>query len=161
MSDEPSICVAGEGAGVRLMQLGAIVFLLGLLSGFVTGAMDNPRLGLSAHLQGMTNGTFLLAAGAVWGQVRLPAWLKRIAFWMFAVGTTANWLTVQLAAIWGAGLMMPIAAPGYEAETWQETIVSAGLIGVALTMTIGAVLFAAGLLRAVPTAARTAGRGPE
>lgn len=144
--------VAGDRTGERLLQLGAVLFLLGLLSGFVTGAMENPRMGLSAHLQGLTNGTFLLAAGAVWGRVNLPASLKRLAFWTFAFGTTANWLTVQLAALWGAGSMMPLAAPGLQAETWQEQIVTIGLLGVSLTMVIGAVLLVAGLLRAAPGA---------
>ncbi|TGY87810.1 hydrogenase [Marinicauda algicola] len=133
--------------GLRLMQLGAVLFVLGLLSGFVTGAMENPRMGLSAHLQGITNGTFLLAAGAVWGRVQLPGTLKALAFWLFAAGTTGNWLTVQLAALWGAGSMMPLAAPGFVAEPWQEQVVTAGLLAVSVTMLAGGVLLAAGLLR--------------
>lgn len=137
-----------QGAeGLHLLRLGAVLFLLGLVSGFVTGLMANPRMGLSAHLQGITNGTFLLAAGAIWHRVNLPSSLKAIAFWLFAFGTTANWLAVQLAALWGAGSMMPLAAPGFEALPWQEQIVALGLIAVSLTMLAGAVLLVAGLFR--------------
>ena len=138
------------GEGLRLLQLGAILFLLGLVSGFLTGVMENPRMGLSAHLQGITNGTFLLAAGAIWGRVHLPAALKALAFWLIAFGTTANWLVVQLAALWGAGSMMPLAAPGFAALAWQEQVVTLGLIAVSLTMLAGALLLVAGLFRKAP-----------
>jgi hypothetical protein len=47
----------------RLLQFGVLLFLLGLLSGFVTPALANPRMGLSSHLEGVMNGTFLVILG--------------------------------------------------------------------------------------------------
>ena len=57
----------------RFVFHGALLFLLGLLTGFVVPGAANPRMGLSAHLEGVMNGTFLLALGAVWSHVSLPA----------------------------------------------------------------------------------------
>ena len=129
----------------RFLLLGAVLFLLGLLSGLVPGMMENPRMGLSAHMQGITNGTFLLAVGAIWGWVRLTPLAQRIVFWMFAFGTLANWLATQLAAYWGTGRMTPIMARGFAGTDWQERVVSDALIAVTITMLIGAVLLVIGL----------------
>jgi (hydroxyamino)benzene mutase len=131
----------------RLLQLGALLFLLGLLSGLVTGLMANPRMGLSAHMQGLTNGTFLLAAGAVWDRVNLGPRTKAAAFWALAFGTSANWLMTQLAAFWGTGKMTPIIGTGHAGADWQEMVVSAGLLALTLAMLAGAALLLAGLLR--------------
>ena len=56
----------------RLIWHGMFLFLLGLLIGFVEGQVSNPRMALAAHLEGLMNGTFLIALGAVWQFVRLP-----------------------------------------------------------------------------------------
>ena len=86
----------------RLVLHGAILFLLGLLTGLVSGALRSPRLGLSAHLEGLMNGTFLLALGAVWSHVRLPMRAGAAAFWLLLYGTYGNWVSVLLGAYWGA-----------------------------------------------------------
>lgn len=139
--------MASDDIGRRFLQLGAILFLLGLVSGLTTGAMSNPRMGLSAHLEGVMNGTFLLAVGAIWPQVALSTQLQKTAFYLFAFGTTANWMVTQLAALWGTGRMTPIAAPGREAAAWQEAIVSAGLIALTIAMLAGSILLLLGLVR--------------
>ena len=54
----------------RLLWHGMFLFLLGLLTGFVEQQFTNPRMGLAAHLEGVMNGIFLLALGAVWAAVR-------------------------------------------------------------------------------------------
>ncbi|MFT5775584.1 hydrogenase [Hyphomonas sp.] len=131
----------------RLLQLGALLFLLGLLSGLVTGLMANPRMGLSAHMQGLTNGTFLLAAGAVWDRANLGPRTQALAFWAVAFGTSVNWLMTQLAAIWGTGKMTPIVGAGHEGADWQEMVVSLGLLALTLAMLVGAALLLAGPLR--------------
>ena len=48
----------------RLIHLGLILFLLGLLTGLIEQQVSNPRMGLAAHLEGVMNGTFPLALGA-------------------------------------------------------------------------------------------------
>ncbi|MDX1581161.1 MAG: hydrogenase, partial [Alphaproteobacteria bacterium] len=97
----------------RLLVLGAALFLLGLISGLVTGLMVNPRMGLSAHMQGITNGVFLLAVGAIWHRVNLSQLGQWITSWTLALGTTLNWLITQLAAFWGTGRMTPIIGAGF------------------------------------------------
>jgi hypothetical protein len=42
------------------------VLLIGLLTGFAETHFANMRMGLAAHLEGVMNGTFLVALGAAW-----------------------------------------------------------------------------------------------
>jgi hydroxylaminobenzene mutase len=140
----PSTEVSGAR---RLILLGAVLFLLGLLSGLVTGLMANPRMGLSAHLQGITNGVFLIALGAIWHRVHLPLRLKAATFWLFAFGTSLNWLMTQLAALWGTSMMTPLIGAGHNGTAAQETVVTAGLLALTVAMITGAVLLIAGLAR--------------
>ena len=50
----------------KLLLAGGILFFLGLLSGFIIPIMTNPRMGVSSHLEGVMNGTFLLVVGLAW-----------------------------------------------------------------------------------------------
>ena len=52
-----------DNRGRVLMRLGAILFLSGLVIGLVAWQLANPRMGLSSHLEGVMNGTFLIAVG--------------------------------------------------------------------------------------------------
>lgn len=70
-----------EDSKRRLLWHGMFLFLLGLLTGFVEGQFTNARMGLAAHLEGVMNGTFLVALGAVWAEVRLSPRLKAAAYW--------------------------------------------------------------------------------
>ena len=130
-----------------LLALGAILFFLGLLSGFVVGAMENPRMGLSSHLEGVMNGTFLMVIGIAWGRLNLSQRLESVTFWLLLYGTYANWLAIQLAALFGTSRMTPIAGAGHEGLPWQEALVNFGLVTVSLTMVIGCALLAWGFLR--------------
>lgn len=123
----------------RLVLLGAVLVMLGLLTGFVSGSLANPRMGLASHLEGLMNGTLLIALGAAWGHVRLPSGQEAWAFRLLAFGTLANWLATLLAAAWGAGgQTMPLTAAGFIAAPWQETVVSVLLIVLSCAM-VGAV----------------------
>jgi hydroxylaminobenzene mutase len=62
-----------RGTRDRLLWHGVCLFLGGLLMGGVTYALPNPRMGLSAHVGGVTTGTFLIAIGAGWDAVRLSS----------------------------------------------------------------------------------------
>jgi len=46
----------------RLMWHGMFLFLLGLVTGLLEQRFRNMRMGLSAHLEGLMNGTFLIAS---------------------------------------------------------------------------------------------------
>lgn len=146
-----STTVSGDPLGERirldLMRLGAALFLLGLLTGVASAFMASPRLGLSAHLEGVMNGTFLLAVGAIWPQVRLTDKPTHLVFWCLAIGTSLNWLTVTLAGVWGAGAgMMPLATGGVAGAPWQEAFITIALIIVTLTMIIGTATLLIGLM---------------
>lgn len=55
----------------RLFQVGILVFLLAALVGLTTPHFEVPRLGLSAHLLGILQGTFLVVIGLLWPKLRL------------------------------------------------------------------------------------------
>ena len=67
--------------GRRLLRYGIVLFLLGLATGRLVESVPLPRMGLSSHLQGVMNGTFLVVLGLVWPQLRLYALLLRAARW--------------------------------------------------------------------------------
>lgn len=128
-----------EATGRRLALLGAVLLMLGLLTGFVSGGFANPRMGLASHLEGLMNGTLMLALAAAWRYVALPAAQARWAVRLFTFGTLANWLATLLAGIWGAGgETMPLTAAGHQAAQWQESFVSILLITLSFAM-VGAV----------------------
>ncbi|MGB8330918.1 MAG: hypothetical protein WCE62_12395 [Polyangiales bacterium] len=132
--------------GRRLLQLGVVLFLLGLLTGLAVPAMANPRMGLASHLEAVMNGIFLLVVGAIWHRLRLVMRAQRIAFWLLVYGTFANWGTTLLAAIWGAGEpMMPLAARGHTGTSAQEALIAFGLISLSVAMIIVAPLLLWGL----------------
>lgn len=127
--------------GNGLIRLGLVLFLLGLVTGLVLPGFANPRMGLSSHLQGLTNGIFLMVMGLVWPRLEArPGRLRLIAL-LLVFGTYANWVTTLLAGLWGAGgAMMPLAAAGFEGTAWQEAVVAAGLISLSAAMIAGVVL---------------------
>jgi (hydroxyamino)benzene mutase len=124
----------------RLIWHGMFLFLLGLLTGFVEQKFVNVRMGLAAHLEGVMNGIFLIALGAVWGEVRLSARLKPATFWIALYGAYMNWVATALAAAFGAAALSPITAAGHSALPWQE-----GLITV-LFLTVGTATITASVL---------------
>jgi hypothetical protein len=67
-----------------LMWHGMLLFLIGLVTGLSERRFTNMRMALSAHLEGVMNGTFLIALGAVWGHVELPVGAVRHV-WQLAV----------------------------------------------------------------------------
>jgi (hydroxyamino)benzene mutase len=49
----------------RLVWHGMLLFLLGLVTGFAEPHFRNLRMALAAHLEGVMNGTFIIALGGV------------------------------------------------------------------------------------------------
>ncbi|GFG86247.1 hydrogenase [Mycolicibacter algericus] len=137
--------MTGADKGRTLLWFGVLLFLLGLLTGLVTGAMNNPRMGLSSHLEGVLNGMFLVVLGLLWGRLRLSArWLTAL-FWLALYGTYANWASTLAAAIFGTGRTMPIAGAGHHGSAWQENLVDAGLYSLSVAMLAVCVIALVGL----------------
>lgn len=131
-----------------LIALGLILFLLGLLTGLVVPRMRNPRMGVASHLEGVTNGPFLMVTGLVWPRIHLDHALHIAVIALLTYGTYANWLSTQLAAIWGAGRRFaPLAAGDHQATAGRERLIDALLVSLSLAMVGGSVLLLIGLLR--------------
>jgi hydroxylaminobenzene mutase len=138
------------------MWYGMFLFLLGLFTGLAETQFSNTRMGLAAHLEGVMNGTFLVAFGAAWSEIRLTSRIKSIAYWAVLYGTFANWLVTTLAAIFGTGALSPITAPGLKADAWQEGLIHAGFLSVALAIIVASVLAIWGLRQGASTENRAA-----
>lgn len=134
-----------EGTNRRLMFHGMLLFLLGLLTGFAEQHFANIRMGLAAHLEGVMNGTFLVAVGAIWPNVRLSPRTSTIAYWALLYGTYVNWFMTMLAAILGTAALSPITGAGHSGLPWQESLVMAGLMSVGIVIVIASVLVLWGL----------------
>lgn len=130
----------------RLLFFGLLLFLFGLLIGLLIPMMANPRMGLSAHLEGAMNGMFLLILGLIWNKLLITQKWLTITYWLTLYGSFANFGAVSIAAITGAGKMMPIAG-GKEGTTVTEGVISFLLISLALAMIVVCVVVLTGLYR--------------
>lgn len=129
-----------------LLFLGVFLFLLGLLIGLFIPMMTNPRMGLTAHLEGVMNGMFLVILGLIWNRLVISdRWLS-YTFWLTLYGSFANFVAVTVAAITGAGKMMPIAG-GKEGTAIVEGLISSLLITLALAMIFVCAVVLTGLHR--------------
>jgi len=121
------------------------LFLIGLLTGFAEQHFANTRMGLAAHLEGVMNGTFLVALGAIWAEVRLLPRTKAIAYWTALYGTYANWFVTILAAAFGTAALSPITGAGHRGQPWQEGLVTVGFLTVGITIVASSMLVLWGL----------------
>ena len=134
-----------ETTNRQLMWHGMFLFLLGLITGLLEQRFTNMRMGVAAHLEGLMNGTFLVALGAIWSEVRLPPLAKAMAYWGTLYATYANWLITTLAAVFGTAAATPIAGAGHRGQPWQESLVGAGFLSVAIVIIASSVLILWGL----------------
>ncbi|WP_152205029.1 hydrogenase [Marinobacter changyiensis] len=132
---------AATNRELRLYQLGIILLLLGLLTGFLLPLMENARMGLSSHLEGIMNGVVLIVLGVIWPKLRLGRTAERIAFGLAVFGTYTNWLATLAAGFIGAGAsMMPIAAAGFEGSAVQEGLIAIALTSLSVAMVVVTVI---------------------
>jgi hydroxylaminobenzene mutase len=127
------------------MWHGMFLFLLGLATGLAEQRFTNVRMGLAAHLEGVMNGTFLVALGAIWTDVRLPSLARATAYWTALYGIHVNWLVTTLAAVFGTAALSPISAAGHSGQPWQEGLITAGFLSVSVVIVACSVLVLWGL----------------
>ena len=130
----------------RLLQVGVLVFLFALLVGLGVPRFAVPRLALSAHLLGIMQGTFLVAAGLLWPRLRLTRSQSGIGCGLAIYGCFAAWTANLCGAVWGAGSsMMPMAAAGARGSALQEGVIRILLFTAALSLISMAILILWGL----------------
>jgi (hydroxyamino)benzene mutase len=115
-----------------LMAHGAIMTLLGLLSGFSPFFAKAPVAGLEAHTIGVLQGALLFGLAAVWPSLGRGG-VVTAARYCALIGLYANWLGALLSAVWSAkGMFIVHAAsmPG-GAAPWME-----GTVAVLLNVSI-------------------------
>ena len=112
---------------------GVLLFLLGLVTGFVIPRFRSPRLGLSAHLVATQSGVALIAFAFLWPHLAFwNGWAMPLvhAIW---ISLYVTWIGYVLAAAWGTGRSLPIAGAGHSAKRWQELTaivpIGAGALG--------------------------------
>ena len=125
---------------------GLLLFLLGLIIGLIVPFFKNPRMGLSAHLEGVMNGMFLMILGIIWERIQLSTKLLNTTYWLALYGTFANLVAIILAAATGEGKMLPIAG-GKEGTGITEMLITGLLVTLALSMIAVCVLVLTGLYK--------------
>ena len=132
--------------GHRLLQVGSLLFLLALLVGLAVPRFAVPRLGLSTHLLGLMQGTFLMVLGLVWPRLKLSGAQSRVAFVLAVYGCLAAWLANLLGAVWAAGnAMLPLAAGAARGSEFQEMVIRVLLVSAALSLIVALTLTVWGL----------------
>lgn len=87
----------------HLARHGAIVLLLGMLTGFVISNFHNRNLGNAAHLTGLIGGYGLIVLGLLWPKLNLPAAWSGAGAWITVVSMYLNWLGLVLQGGLGSG----------------------------------------------------------
>lgn len=108
--------------------------------------MANPRMGLSAHLEGVMNGMLLMITGLIWKRLMLSAKILKFTFLLLIYGSIANVLAVSIAALTGSGKMMPLSG-GVEGNRAVEGLISFLLISLTLSMLTGVMMVVLGFYR--------------
>ena len=128
-----------ETISSTLCFMGALLFMLGLLTGFGIPMFRSPRIGLSAHLAAIESGLALIAFGLL-----LPH-LATSTGWTGAIGHSlwialyVQWVGLLFSAVYCNGKVFPIAGAGLAAKVWQENTARI-LIAVGSLGSAGAVL---------------------
>lgn len=129
----------------KLLFLGVLLFLLGLITGLIVPAFSGPRLAVSSHIEGVLNGIFLLVLGLLWHKLALSERVLKITFGLALYGTFANWFALLVAAVFNAGKMLGVAAGGQKGPPAAEALVAFLLVTLSLSMIIISVTILVGL----------------
>ena len=136
--------MATNKKSAQLIFWGMVLFFLGLITGLLLPAMTNQRMGLSAHLEGILNGLFLMLLGLIWPKIKCPPRMLNLIYILVLYAGFANFAAVLLAGITGAGKMMPIAG-GAEGSPAIELVISFLLVSLTISILAAAVLLLYGL----------------
>jgi (hydroxyamino)benzene mutase len=119
------------------VQLGFVLILLALLTGFFGPLFTNARLGLAAHVVGITGGLVLIALGALAGSFTLGTRAKAVMMGTWVYAAYVNWIASVLGAITGASRLTPIAGAGTTGTALAEGAVAFLLQSLAVAAVAG------------------------
>lgn len=119
------------------IQLGFVLILLALLTGFAIPFVTSPRLTLASHNVGIAGGLVLIALGALANSFALGPRSSRVMMWSWVYAAYANWFGSLLGGITGASRLTPIAGAGTTGSAAAETIVAFLLQSLALAALVG------------------------
>ena len=122
-----------------LVRAGFLLFTLALLTGFAIPAFLNQKMALAAHLTGVLNALVLMVLGLAWGLFAVSPLQAKLTRGAFLYATYVNWGTSCLAASWGTNRLTPLSGSGYGAAPWQESVVQALQVSLAIAIVAGAV----------------------
>lgn len=88
---------------LRLARHGAILLLLGMLTGFVILNFHNRNIGNAAHLTGLIGGYGLIALGLLWPKLSLGRFWSRAGAWITAASLYLSWLGLVFQGGFGSG----------------------------------------------------------
>jgi hydroxylaminobenzene mutase len=86
---------------LRLARHGAVLLLLGMLTGFVIRDFPNRGAGDTAHLVGLIGGYGLIAIGLLWPRLDLGGFWSGAGAWITVISLYLNWLGVVFLALGG------------------------------------------------------------
>jgi hypothetical protein len=88
---------------LHLARHGAILLLLGMLTGFVIVNFHNRNLGNAAHLTALIGGYGLIALGLLWPKLNLGRFWSSAGAWITAASLYMNWLGLVFQGVFGSG----------------------------------------------------------
>ncbi|HEX9944751.1 MAG TPA: hydrogenase [Thermoanaerobaculia bacterium] len=145
-----------------LLFAGFLLFLLALLTGLAIPVLNNPRMGLSAHLTGVMNGFFLILLGLSWERLRLAGRSASLVYGLALYAAYTNWTINLLGAAMGTGKLTPLVAGGRVGRPWQEVLVNTGAVSLAVAVVVCLILVLRSLRKPAVAAERVIGEvGPS
>lgn len=143
---------------LRLARHGAILLLLGMLTGFVIRDFHNRGAGDTAHLVGLIGGYGLFGVAVLWPRLNLGRW-SGIDAWITADSLYANWLGV-MCLVFGSGSTSANAPSVGAAAFWN--LAGFWILKIAIVLSLLSALIILYGLRslAIPAESTGAARAP-
>lgn len=120
-----------------LVRAGFVLFLLALFTGFAIPEFLNQKMALAAHISGVLNALVLMALGLAWGLLAMSPLQAKVTRGAFLYATYINWASSCLSAAWGTNRLTPLSGAGYGAAPWQEFVVQACQVSLAVAIVAG------------------------
>jgi len=125
--------------GDRLVSQGLLIFIVALVGGAFIPVFTNPRMGVAAHLGGVTTGTFVVVAGLVWARASFEGSTARNLFGVMMYGAWGTVAGLVWAAVFGTSRSTPLAGAGHSGAPWAEAVADVLLSTASVAMLVACV----------------------